>query len=164
MREEEMLKALGQSFTHYVGKDEQLRQRTESELFRKKVIRVKSKQQLAAIRKRAEKMAQMRELASRKYVAGKYSFQRVLDICCAVYGVSEEELLSPARTNRLVRVRQQIVRVLRERRGMSYLEMGRRLNRDHSTLIHAYNGALANAEALKEEYEEILERLESYTG
>lgn len=156
--EEIMRKALGQSFTHYVGKDKQLIDRTESELRGtdpKKPVEVKTESF-------GDKLRRLEDLRNKNYLAGKYSFQRVLDICCAVYGVSEEELLSSSRKNRLVRVRQQVIRICRDRRGLSFLEIGRRLNRDHSTIMHCYKSAQNNPKALEYEYQEILDRLDAY--
>lgn len=160
MREEEMAKALAGEFFHYVGKDQQLIKLTESE--RDPMLRTKPK--LPPEENISEKMRRLNVLRTKKYIAGKYSFQRILNITCAVYGVSEELLLSASRKPRLVNARRQIVRIARTYRGLSYMEIGRRLNRDHSTIIHAFISANKNPEPLQKHYEEILQRLEDYSG
>lgn len=167
--EEYMAKALGNSFTHYVGKNEVDRMRSASELLKRSNAayerllkeRAKQAQRQAAVQEHQRKLARLEKIAQRQYVAGKYSFKRVLDITCAVYGVSEQVLLSPSRVPLLVRARQQIIRILRDLGGFSYPEIGRRLNRDHSTVIHSYESAINNPLPLQKEYGEIIERLEN---
>jgi chromosomal replication initiation ATPase DnaA len=160
--EELMSKVLGDSFTHYVGKDGQLRQRTEYQLKaaapKKPLAPSKPEPKPPEVEKRLE------NIQLKQYFTGKYSFQRIIDVCCAVHGISEEELLSPCRSHKLVLVRRHVVTILVEKRGLSYLEIGRKLNRDHSTIIHAYNTAVNNPKVLNDEYQEILSRLENYSG
>lgn len=159
--EELMSKVLGDSFTHYVGKDSQMIHRTEYHIQKAAPKKIKKVQPLAL---QQEIQKKFEELKRKHYAAGQYSFQRVLDVFCAVYGVTEEEILSPCRRNLLVLIRRQIVVILKDKRNLSYLEIGRRLNRDHSTIIHAYTSALGNPKVLNNDYEEILSRLENYGG
>lgn len=160
--EELMLKVLGDSFTHYVGKEVVMKQRTEHQLR----LQAPPKPKLVEPPKKTRVAfdSVLEEVARKHYAAGKYSFQRVLDVCCAVHGVAQKDVLSPNRANKLVLVRRHLVVILKEKRGLSYLEIGRKLNRDHSTLIHAYNSAVNNPKILNEQYEEIISRLENYSG
>ena len=167
--EEYMAKILGNSFTHYVGKSDIERMRSATELMQKSnenyarimAQRVKQAKRQAAVLEHQRKLARLEEISKRQYVAGKYAFRRVLDVTCAVYGISEKLLLSPSRRPELVRARQQIIRILRDFGGLSYPEIGRRLNRDHSTIIHSYESAINNPEPLQKEYAEIIERIET---
>ena len=140
----EMLKALGNKLVPYVG----------SEAKKARFIGGPKKRasmnpaQLAKLRK-------LEALQKKQYIAGQYSFQRVLDLVCALHGVTEADVLSPRRHTKLVHARQAIIRIMRDKRGMKWMEIGRRLNRDHGTIIHAYNTA-------KGDYEEITKRLEHY--
>lgn len=167
--EEYMAKILGNSFTHYVGKNDVDRMRSASDLMKRSnqfyerlaKERAKQAERRAVVEQHQRKLARLEEIAARKYLAGKYSFRRVLDVTCAVYGVSEQVLLSPSRVPLLVRARQQIIRIMRDCGGFSYPEIGRRLNRDHSTVIHSYESAINNPLPLQKEYAEIIERLEN---
>lgn len=149
-----MARALGDQFTHYVGKDQQLIQRDPH------------KQSFMGHREKrllADKLKKVEEFRRKHYLDGKYSFQRVLDITCAIYLVPEHEILSARRVTRLVRARQQIIRIQKEQRGMSWTELGQRLGRDHSTVIHSYISYKNNPLPLQEAYEEIMERLDAYS-
>lgn len=154
--ERQLAAFLGGGFTTYVGCDEQIKQR---------VLKPKKRQQTFMSeldkKKLSEKLKKIEELRRKTYLNGVYSFQRVLEMTCAVYCISEEQLLSARRFVKLVRARQQIIRIMREQRGTAYLELGRRLNRDHSTIIHSYASAKANPAPLQEAYDEIMERLKS---
>jgi chromosomal replication initiation ATPase DnaA len=158
--ESAMREALGNKFTHYVGKEEQLIARTNAARTKTQEARVyMSEEQKQAVR---EKLKRLEELRQKQYLNGKYSFQRVLDIVCLVYAVSEEELLSTRRFKHLVLARQQIIRILRDKRGMPWSEIGRRLNRDHSTVLHCYNSM--QPALLGTAYDEITNRIEEYQG
>jgi chromosomal replication initiation ATPase DnaA len=140
----EMLKALGNKLVPYVGS----KPKSASNLSGPKKKATMNPAQLAKLRK-------LEELQKKQYLAGQYSFQRVLDLVCAVHGVTEAEVLSPRRHTKLVHARQAIIRIMRDKRGMKWMEIGRRLNRDHCTIIHGYRTA-------KGDYEEIAKRLEHY--
>lgn len=166
--EEYMAKILGNSFTHYVGKSDIERMRSATELMQKSneqyarimAQRAKQAKRQAVVLEHQRKQQRLEEISRRKYVAGRYSFKRVLDVTCAVYGISEELLISPSRVPKMVQARQQIIRILRDFGGFSYPEIGRRLNRDHSTIIHSYESAINNPLPLQKEYDEIIYRLE----
>lgn len=165
--EERLAKALEGKFFHYVGKDKQVRERDQMLLDPEYVPARKAtpKELPKPLRDQsATDFNRLREIRQKVYPAGKYSFQRVLEICCAVYRVSPEDVLGPSRATHLVQARRQVVRVLREKRGMPFIEIGRRLNRDHSTILHAFNSAVENPEPLQRAYNEINRRLEDYSS
>lgn len=56
-------------------------------------------------------------------------------------GVSRGEIVGPLRQLRFARVRFAIAYVLRNR-GLSWAQIGRRMNRDHTTVISAYRRAV----------------------
>ena len=55
---------------------------------------------------------------------------------CAEHGVDFDEVCSDRRFLNLVLIRQEIFYRIRVELGMSYPEIGKRFNRDHSTIIH----------------------------
>lgn len=169
--EEQLAKALEGQFFHYIGKDKQVRERDQMMLDpeyvpTRKAPRKKkpSEPPKPLCDQSATDFNRLREIHQKVYPAGKYSFQRILDICCAVYCVWPENVIGPSRSTHLVQARRQVVRVLREKRGMSFVEIGKRLNRDHSTILHAFNSALDNPKPLQKAYDEINRQLENYGG
>lgn len=54
------------------------------------------------------------------------------------HGFSMEVILSPARHSELVDVRIKIIRVLKDRWGMTYRSIGRLMQRDHKTIMYLY--------------------------
>jgi chromosomal replication initiation ATPase DnaA len=155
--EELMAKALGQKFTYYVGKPEQSIVRTNYALRINSAVKPgMTEQQKAAAR---SKMIELEKLRRKQYPLGKYSFQQVLDMSCFVYGVAREQVLSNRRFPTLVRARQAIIVMLRDKRGLSWTEIGRKLNRDHSTVMHNYFLAKSNPDA---KYAEFAARIEEH--
>ncbi len=63
-----------------------------------------------------------------------------------LYGVTVEQVLSDARAPRVVKARQAACWVLRAQ-GWTFQGIGRALDRDHSTVIHACNKIDADAAA-----------------
>jgi hypothetical protein len=55
---------------------------------------------------------------------------------CQKYRLSLEEVTSDARHAHLVKVRQEIWYRIRVDLGMSYPEIGKRFNKDHTTILH----------------------------
>jgi chromosomal replication initiation ATPase DnaA len=92
---------------------------------------------------------------------GKYSFQQALDMSCFVYGVSKEQMLSNRRLPTLVKARQAIIVTLRDKRGLSWTEIGRKINRDHSTVMHNYFIAKSNPDDKYAEFAARIEELQS---
>lgn len=60
---------------------------------------------------------------------------KVLRFYCGKYNVYKDVLLSKRRDKVLVDIRQKIAKDLREK-GYSYSDIGRILNRDHSSIMH----------------------------
>jgi chromosomal replication initiator protein len=63
--------------------------------------------------------------------------ETIQESVCATLGLRREELLSPARTERVVRGRQLGMYLTRELTSLSLAGIARAFNRDHSTVIHA---------------------------
>jgi hypothetical protein len=55
----------------------------------------------------------------------------------AYFDIALEDLTGARRTNDVVRVRHAVIYVLRHRYNMSLPQIGRRMNRDHSSIMHA---------------------------
>ncbi len=61
----------------------------------------------------------------------------IQDAVCSVYGVPRGELLSPSRSEKVVRARQMAMYLARELTALSLAEISRGFDRDHSTVAHA---------------------------
>jgi chromosomal replication initiation ATPase DnaA len=78
-----------------------------------------------------------------------YTMKRCLRAVCLYYSVTEEELKSKSREQRIVVPRNHFCWVVyRNRLDMSYPMLGRFLSKDHTTIIHA----VAKFEENKTEY------------
>jgi chromosomal replication initiator protein len=78
-----------------------------------------------------------------------YTMKRCLRAVCLYYGVTEEELKSKSREQRIVVPRNHFCWVVyRNRLDMSYPMLGRFLSKDHTTIVHA----VAKFEGNKTEY------------
>lgn len=81
----------------------------------------------------------------------------VLDAVCETCHVPVDLLLGPVRSASVARARQFAMLLLRER-GLSYPEIGRALNRDHTTVMAGEQAALRRADRSPAELE-VLRRL-----
>ena len=61
---------------------------------------------------------------------------RIIEVVTSVTGVTELELLSRRRGERLIRARHIAATLMIEMTDMSYAEIGRALNRDHTTILY----------------------------
>ena len=61
-----------------------------------------------------------------------------IDVIAQPHGYTVEDILGKSRFKHLVSVRRLCILMLRER-GYSTPEIGRLMNRDHSTIVHALN-------------------------
>lgn len=61
-----------------------------------------------------------------------------IEAIAKVYGYTVDDILGKSKLKALVAVRRQCVNMLREK-GYSTTEIGRIMNRDHSTICHALN-------------------------
>jgi chromosomal replication initiation ATPase DnaA len=57
------------------------------------------------------------------------------------YRISLDYLRGDTRTNHLVNIRHYIIWRVRTETGMSFPELGKLLNRDHTSVLHAYKKA-----------------------
>ena len=73
--------------------------------------------------------------ASRSHAAP--TLEAIQDAVCSVNGLTREDLLSCARSARVVRPRQMAMYLARELTPLSLAEIARAFDRDHSTVLHA---------------------------
>lgn len=64
-------------------------------------------------------------------------FEIILTACCRVFCVEEERILSDTRKQPVAFVRQVVMYLARKSAAMSFPAIGKLLDRDHSTVIHA---------------------------
>lgn len=62
---------------------------------------------------------------------------QTIQLASHLYDVRVDEILSPKRDSHIVRARQAAMAVLRDLKGYSYPTIGRRFDRDHTTVMHA---------------------------
>lgn len=98
----------------------------------------------------------------------KVTLNRIIEFVCDFYGVSEEEIINQNRKKDVVRARQVIIYLIRERLNKSFPLIGRKLgNRDHTTIIYAYNKiriGIRNSRELKEDIENITTLIADIAG
>jgi hypothetical protein len=75
--------------------------------------------------------------------------QVILDVCKR-HKVTYQDVLGESRTHKVVRARQEVYYRLKNDRGMSYSAIGKRLGKDHSTVMY---GVWKHGELLKKEKE-----------
>lgn len=66
---------------------------------------------------------------------------RIADAVCAYYGIDHSDLMSELRMTRTAAPRRVFMWLLRSRLSMSYVEMGRYFNRNHTTIVYAVKNA-----------------------
>jgi chromosomal replication initiation ATPase DnaA len=62
--------------------------------------------------------------------------RKIIDEVCKARRISENDLLSRRRTDEYVRVRHEICYRLKRETSLSLPQIGRMLNRDHTSVIH----------------------------
>ncbi len=88
-----------------------------------------------------------------------YDISKLINIVCDKLYVDEGYLKSPIKVKKLLYARYVVVYIAREKFGFSYLHIAKALNRDHSTIINAYNKA--RKLLLKDkEFQKMLEKVE----
>lgn len=65
----------------------------------------------------------------------------ILAAVCMAFGVTPSELMSISRPQRLARARFAACKLLRDKRNLSYPNIGRVMKQDHSTAVHSYRRA-----------------------
>ena len=63
--------------------------------------------------------------------------EQIISDCAEEFKITVSDLLSPKRTNKCAFARRKAAWILYQRGTMSYPQIGRLLNRDHTTIIHA---------------------------
>jgi chromosomal replication initiator protein len=74
------------------------------------------------------------------------TLKAIQDAVCSINGLSHEELVSPRRSPRIARARQQAMYLARELTSLSLVEIARGFERDHSTVLHAIKAVSARLE------------------
>lgn len=64
------------------------------------------------------------------------SDQDVIDRCCEHFSITKREIIHKKRSQRIALIRQAVYYVMRHRLGMSWSEIGRVLDRDHTSVMH----------------------------
>lgn len=77
--------------------------------------------------------------------------RRVIKECCTEFGLEERDVFSKRRRQKLVECRQEIYLRIREVLGFSYPEIGRLLDKDHSTVFHGVRMAKKRREVRGEQ-------------
>ena len=86
-----------------------------------------------------------------KFTSKMGQFDKVLQVCCMVCNVTPSEVLSKCRRGDIMLARHLVVYLLRFDYALHYAEIGRRLNRDHSTAINSFKAFSNSLEFRKEE-------------
>ena len=86
-----------------------------------------------------------------KFTSKMGQFDKVLQVCCMVCNVTPLEVLSKCRRGDIMLARHLVVYLLRFDYALHYAEIGRRLNRDHSTAINSFKAFSNSLEFRKEE-------------
>jgi len=73
-----------------------------------------------------------------KFTSKMGEFEKVLQVACMVCNVTPSEVLSKMRRGDIMVARHLVVYLLRHDFALHYAEIGRRLNRDHSTAINSF--------------------------
>lgn len=60
---------------------------------------------------------------------------------CEYFGISEDTFFSERRFHEIIRARRAVIYVMRNRDGQSFPQIGKRIGRDHSTVIHNHRHA-----------------------
>lgn len=71
--------------------------------------------------------------------------KEILKLCCEEFGTSTEEILGNSRFQNIKKARWKAAWLLHQRGGMSIAGIGRYLNKDHSSILHAlkkYDGGM----------------------
>jgi chromosomal replication initiator protein len=86
-----------------------------------------------------------------KFTSKMGQFEKVLQVACMVCNVTPSEVLSKGRRGDIMTARHLVVYLLRHDYALHYAEIGRRLNRDHSTAINSFKQFSNSLDYRKEE-------------
>ena len=76
-----------------------------------------------------------------RFVSKMDDFTKVLQTCCLVCDVTPAQIMGTSRMGDIKDARHLFVYVLRQHYALRYTEIGRRLVRDHATIINSYRVA-----------------------
>jgi hypothetical protein len=83
-----------------------------------------------------------RDSCGRKYVKLEHSYaSAIATICAECWGIDRTRVMMPGRERRCVRPRQAAFKLLYERSGVSYVQIGKYFGRDHTTVMHGHQKA-----------------------
>jgi len=74
-------------------------------------------------------------------------FKRITGVVASDYGITTEDLASPSRARNLLEPRRVAMTIARTLTGWSYARIGKRLNRDHTSVIAGITAVTQRAEA-----------------
>mgnify|MGYP001565344147 FL=1 len=84
----------------------------------------------------------------------------ITDVVCSFYGVKEKDIKANRRLNNIVKVRHVLIYLIYNLTTFSSPQIGRKLNRDPTTIGYAIHKVEHNMEALKEEISKLEEIIE----
>lgn len=104
---------------------------------RKQRMRAEAKAARIAAREQRWREDQQRPQAARKPQRRTLTVKRLVTLASDFYGVRELDMLGDSRVRSCVMARHAAIRAARDLIELSLLQIGRRLCRDHSTIMHA---------------------------
>ena len=90
------------------------------------------------------------------------TLDEILEGVCIFYGLEVEECTTKSRKVELVKVRQQYCKIAKEETKFSYDSIGKKIFRDHATVIHAckqVNNLLETDKEYKAEFLELRDKI-----
>lgn len=84
----------------------------------------------------------------------------ITDVVCSFYGVKEKDIRSNRRLNNIVKVRHVLIYLIYNLTTFTAPQIGRKLNRDPTTVSYAIHKVEGNLEFLKEEISKLEEIIE----
>jgi Bacterial dnaA protein helix-turn-helix len=89
----------------------------------------------------------------------------VIETCADVFGVTILDILSKKRNREIVNARHCIIFILRNKYRLSYSEIGRLMNRDHTSIMYAidvFEKYMANDDDIRESFNKVYDKLGYY--
>ena len=100
---------------------------------------------------------EVRAMRSSSILGGAGTFWAIVDDVCAEYGVTPKQITSKGRGSLEANEARGFVCLYALRRGLSSVRIGKFLNRDHSTVLHAAARAQERVDALAIQPNDVLE-------
>lgn len=89
----------------------------------------------------------LRKASRLRLLEGLYSYKRVIRVVAAVHGIHVRDIMSDSRIQHIRDARFHVVWWLREKAKLTYPAIGKRIGRDHSSVMNAYRNVLKRKEA-----------------